>query len=361
VRHATSSASVALVLNLCLGVAGTAGPLEDGLAAAQRGDWAAALHYWQPLADQGDPSAQNNLGALFARARQDYVEAAKWYRKSAEQGDATAQNNLAQMYYDGHGVVEDYVEAAKWYRKSAEQGDATAQSNLAQMYYDGRGVVQDYVEAAKWYRKSAAQGYAPALNNLGLMYNEGLGGVAQDYAEALKWYGKSANQGNATAQFNLGAMYSRGLGVSQDYAEAHKWFNLAAAQGDDDAKKSRDYIATLMTPDQIAEAQLRARKWKLENGVDLPQDYDEAVLRKRAEQGDAAAQYSLGLKSESGQGVLQDYAEAHKWFNLAAALGNKVAEKNRDRIAKSMTRDQIAEAQRRAREWKPEVGADGAH
>ena len=76
-----------------------------------------------------------------------------------------------------------------------------------------------------------------------------------------------------------------------------------------------------------------------------------------AEQGDAIVQFRLGLLYYWGHGVLQDsvqdYVEAHKWFNLAAARGNKHAAGNRDWLAKKMTPDQIEEAQRLAREWKP--------
>lgn len=39
------------------------------------------------------------------------------------------------------------------------------------------------------------------------------------------------------------------------------WFNLAAAQGDDLAVRNRDDLARLMTPEQVAEAQRRAREW----------------------------------------------------------------------------------------------------
>jgi TPR repeat protein len=53
------------------------------------------------------------------------------------------------------------------------------------------------------------------------------------------------------------------------------------------------------------------------------------------------------------QDSVQDYVEAHKWFNLAAAGGNLNAAGNRDWLAKKMTPDQLAEAQRLAREWKP--------
>ncbi len=76
-----------------------------------------------------------------------------------------------------------------------------------------------------------------------------------------------------------------------------------------------------------------------------------------AEQGDAIVQFRLGLLYYWGHGGLQDsvqdYVEAHKWFNLAAARGNLHAAGNRDWLAKKMTPDQLAEAQRLAREWKP--------
>jgi TPR repeat protein len=52
----------------------------------------------------------------------DDVEAAKWYGKAAEQGDASAQFNLGMMYAKGEGVPKDNVEAVEWVRKAAEQG-----------------------------------------------------------------------------------------------------------------------------------------------------------------------------------------------------------------------------------------------
>ena len=53
-----------------------------------------------------------------------------------------------------------------------------------------------------------------------------------------------------------------------------------------------------------------------------------------------------------GQGVLQNCVQAHKWFNLAATQGDKVAAINRDFIARKMTPADISKAQRRAREWR---------
>ena len=44
-----------------------AGPFEDGIAAAYRGDYGTAARLWRPLAESGVAIAQNNLGALYAR------------------------------------------------------------------------------------------------------------------------------------------------------------------------------------------------------------------------------------------------------------------------------------------------------
>src|SRR5260370_15179992 len=114
-------------------VVGTAvgGPLEDGVAAYQRGDYAIALQSYRKAADQGDARAQNNLGAMYESGRgvpQSYTEAIRWYRLAADQGDATAQNNLGSIYIYGRGVPQNYAEAMKWYRLAADQGDANAQA-----------------------------------------------------------------------------------------------------------------------------------------------------------------------------------------------------------------------------------------
>ena len=72
-----------------------------------------------------------------------------------------------------------------------------------------------------------------------------------------------------SAQQTLGIMYSVGQGVTQDYVWAHMWLNLAASRRPatdqeerDKAIKARDLVASLMTREQIAEAQKLAREWK---------------------------------------------------------------------------------------------------
>ena len=117
---------------------------------------------------------------------QDAAAAVTWYRRAAEQGDATAQSNLGGMYDQGLGVPQDAAAAVAWYRRAAELGDARAQYNLGGLYAEGRGVPPDAAGAVAWYRRAAEQGHVRAQYNLGGLYAEGLG-VPPDAVEALMW------------------------------------------------------------------------------------------------------------------------------------------------------------------------------
>ena len=240
---------------------------------------------------------------------------AKRYRQAAEQGHARAQYKLGLSYDEGRGVPQDDAQAAHWFRQAAEQGDAEAQYKLGVMYDEGRIIPHLYskgfrwgrepqadAEAVRWYRRAAEQEHAKAQYNLALMLR--MGAVRPDYAEAIRWYHRAAEQGHAEAQNSLGVMYDVGRDVQQDYSEAARWYGRAA------------------------------------------------------EQGHAHAQLILGDLYDDGRGVPQDYIQAHKWFNLAASRGSssvrEVAVQSREEVGSKMTPAQIAEAQRLAREWKPD-------
>jgi TPR repeat protein len=71
-----------------------------------------------------------------------------------------------------------------------------------------------------------------------------------------------------------------------------------------------------------------------------------------AAQGDLSAYFDLGVAFSTGShGAECDLIEAHKWFNLAAVAGHEDAQMCRAEISEEMTAREIAEAQRRAREW----------
>ena len=230
----------------------------------------------------------------------------------------------------------DYATAMLIVKPLADQGDAVAQYRVGVMYSHGEGASQDYGEAVKWFRKAADQDYAPAQYNVGIMYQRGRG-VSRDYGEAAKWFRKAADRGNADAQFNLGAMYRNGQGVSQNYAESFKWYQSAADRG---------YIKA-----QLAVASM------YHAGQGVPQNDAEALkwFGKVADHGNADAQEMVGFMYLHGKGTPKDLVRAYMWFNLSASLGGKDAEKYRDQTAYIMTPEQLAEAQKMARDWKPQA------
>ena len=300
-------------------------------------DDAEAVKWFRKAAEQSHPYAQYNLGICYANGQgvpKDEAEAVKWYRKAADQNVPGAQYNLGLSYANGQGVPVDYAEAVKWYRKAAEQNYPYAQYNLGLCYYNGEGVTKDLSEAIKWTRKAAEQNVPEAQHNLGTSYANGQG-ARKSYAEAVKWCRKAAEQNLPEAQYNLGCWYINGKGVRTNYAEAVKWFRKAAEQN------------SVVAQNNLGNCYA--------NGQGVPKDYAEAVkwYRKAAEQNDAGAQNNLGVSYANGQGVPKDYVEAYKWILLAAAQGIEVAAKSVASFERIMTREQIAEGQRLARNFKP--------
>ncbi len=158
-------------------------------------------------------------------------------------------------------------------------------------------------------------------------------------AESIQWYRMAADEGSAEGQFKLGDIYYNGKGVPKDHTEAMKWFRKAADAGNVRAQITLGFM--------------------YHEGREMPRDYVEAArwFRKAADAGDAHAQINMGLIYSSGQGVPQDYVFAHMWYNLAGSKATGDEQKKnaeaRDSIARKMTPQQIREAQRLAREWKP--------
>lgn len=138
---------------------------------------------------------------------------------------------------------------------------------------------------------------------LGVMWHDGKG-VKQNYENALKHYQRSAERGYSPAQTYIGIMYYNGDGVLQNYEEATGWF------------------------------------------------------LKAIEKGNAEAMGMMGIMYYNGDGVERNDILAHMCFNLATMHSADTVHirELRDRVAKHMTGDQIAEAQRRAQGWVEKNG-----
>lgn len=204
----------------------------------------------------------------------------------------------------------DWESAVRLLLPLAVSGNAQAQEKIGRLYDRGKGLPKDYAEAERWYRRAAEKGDAPAQSRLAFMYRSGKAGSKsigpENYAEALNWYRKAAEQGNALAQVGLGYMSWGGQGTEVDHVAAATWF------------------------------------------------------RKAAEQGNALAQLGLGTLYELGKGVPKDYVQAYKWYELATVDDGEYeadlfdrAKRSRDSLIGQMTPEQIAEAKKLARMWKP--------
>jgi TPR repeat protein len=230
-----------------------ASPLEDGTAAFERGDYAAAEASLLPLAEQGDPSAEGVVGLIFAMGllpNHDPKVGVEWLRKAAAGDDPVAEYALGQASLDGRfGAPHDEQAAVLWLRKAAVHADpmksADAQLALARLYATGRGVTASQEEAQTWYNKAragfevmAGRGLLRADLTLASMYSQGEGvqkdqvRAAQLYKAVALEYERAAEQGLPSMQSKLAGLYRRGLGVPADGAQAYIWFRRAADQGD---------------------------------------------------------------------------------------------------------------------------------
>ena len=89
-----------------------------------------------------------------------------------------------------------------------------------------------------------------------------------------------------------------------------------------------------------------------ENGRGVPKDDAEALKwwRKAADQGFAEAQYNLGLLYYNGEGVPKDLVQAHVWWNIAGAKGHEDAKNDLAIVEEEMTDSQKEKAMGLARE-----------
>ncbi|MDB6122971.1 MAG: hypothetical protein JWQ71_1964 [Pedosphaera sp.] len=124
--------------------------------------------------------------------------------------------------------------------------------------------------------------------------------------DGLKWSTKAAEQGDMGSQYGLAVCYAKGYGVDKDATQAVKWFALAAAQGHTDA------------------------------------------------------QASLARRYADGEGVPQDKAEAYKWYDVATKAGRHNGQNAVDKLAATMTPQEIAEGQRRSAMYVAPTGASAS-
>jgi hypothetical protein len=166
-----------LVLTATLASPAAFADYEEGVTAAQNGDYATALREFTAAAETGLDLAQYNLGILYYLGQgveQNYAEALRWTLAAAEQGHVNAQFNLASLYYYGTGTAVDYAQALRWNLAAAQAQHAGAQHSLAKMYELGEGTEVDLVRAHFWasasqYNANAEQDTAVSAEAIALL------------------------------------------------------------------------------------------------------------------------------------------------------------------------------------------------
>lgn len=111
-------------------------------AYAMDGDFAPAWCIWEPLAREGNASAQFNLGWLYRNGNgvaANDERARQLWEQAARSGHAEAQMALAMLYGQQGSSMENQSQAIYWYRKAAEQGIEDAM--LVLIDYADRGDV----------------------------------------------------------------------------------------------------------------------------------------------------------------------------------------------------------------------------
>ena len=257
--------------------------------------WERVVLLWGQIQEerQEERAERESLRQWEAAARE-WEAAAREWEKEARQGDAEAQFRLGFYWFKSSGLGRRQ-EAMEWLKKAIEQGHIGAQGLLGYMYAVNTIVVD----------KDSGEIIIPRLLN----WRFHIGKVIKDSngdQEAVKRWTLAADQGDARSLFNLGVMYATGRVVVGDNPQSVnkdtvRQFYLDALKSDD------------------AEIQFRVGLL-YEKGNVFEQNYSEAkrLYELAAAQKYPDAQYALGRMYRDGLGVPVDLARTIEYFTLAS-------------------------------------------
>ena len=143
----------------------SAGTVRAGIDAWQKGDAAAAVAIWQPLAEKGDADAAFNLGQAYRLGKGvplDLAQAQGWLERAARRGHVDAAATLGLLLFQNGNRVS----GMRWLRAAAEAGEPRALLMVGTAMYNGDGVPEDHVTAYAYVSRAAAQGLPPAKATL---------------------------------------------------------------------------------------------------------------------------------------------------------------------------------------------------
>lgn len=280
----------------------------------------------------------------------DYAAAARYYERAARNGSVEAAYALAALYRDSLILDEDDDKTREkmffWMREAAVGGWSQAQYELAVFYYEGKGTEPNPAEALVWLEKAAANNNVLAQRFLGALYLNGAHGngkitVTPDPKKGAAWYLRAAYNDDGPSQAVLGSLYMTGKGVEKDRIQAINWNRLAAAKGEAGAQKRLSTLyaeqkrrssyeqAIILYQDDFARGDAQAGYNLAHLYYYAPAPYNNVRQAVKLFQTTAGTVGSsalmLGVATEEGKGVAQNFAEAVSWYKKAAAMGQNEA------------------------------------
>ncbi len=242
--------------------------------------------------------------------------------KAAEQGDADAQSKLGGIYYLGAGVPQDYAEAFFWYDLAASGKIGDLRRDLidelrddAAKHLTPAALEQGHKRAQKWFEAhgtSSSDSQTLSTSSGGDERTDSSGSFAAQYlTQKLTGPSKPTVDQESPPQNAEGGSSTNSSGLLEKPSQQRDFISntrKAAEQGDAGAQ----YVIGL--------------DYRL--GVGVPRDITQAAVwyRKAAEQGNAGAQFDLGSMYESGIGVPRDITQATAWYRKAAEQGSESAQ-----------------------------------
>jgi hypothetical protein len=139
--------------------------VKAGIEAWQRGEYAAAVEAWRPLAEKGDADAEFNLGQAYRLGRgvpTNIAAATTWFQRAAAKGHIDAQTTLGLLLFQNG----DQAGGLKWLKAAAEKGEPRALLVYGTALVNGDGVRKDPTLGYAYVSRAAAQGLAPARETL---------------------------------------------------------------------------------------------------------------------------------------------------------------------------------------------------
>jgi TPR repeat protein len=159
-----------LVAILAVGLAAPLGAqtVKAGVDAWMKGDYAAAVALWRPLAEKGDAEAQFNLAQAYRLGRGvpiNLAAAQTWYERAAESGHPNAQTMLGAMLFENGNRTG----GLRWLKRAAESGEASGLLMYGTALFNGDGVPQDPILGYAYVSRAAAKGLPAARDTLAQM------------------------------------------------------------------------------------------------------------------------------------------------------------------------------------------------